>query len=94
MRALLDSENKVIDIKETDFPVHSSCTWMDCDDTVKIGFQYDGTNFTDPTIPTAEELEIIEAEKATKASGNQKLLDLGLTQEEATALTGYKPPSS
>jgi hypothetical protein len=26
-----------------------------------------------------------------KASGNQKLLDLGLTQAEATALTGYKP---
>ena len=30
--------------------------------------------------------------KANQASGNQKLLDLGLTQDEATALTGYKPP--
>ncbi len=30
-------------------------------------------------------------EKADKVSGNQKLLDLGLTQAEATALTGYKP---
>jgi hypothetical protein len=29
---------------------------------------------------------------ADKASGNQKLLDLGLTQAEATALTGYTPP--
>ena len=29
---------------------------------------------------------------ANQVSGNQKLLDLGLTQEEATALTGYKPP--
>ena len=27
-----------------------------------------------------------------KVSGNQKLLDLGLTQAEATALTGYTPP--
>ena len=27
-----------------------------------------------------------------QVSGNQKLLDLGLTQAEATALTGYKPP--
>mgnify|MGYP003137934512 CR=1 FL=1 len=27
-----------------------------------------------------------------QATGNQKLLDLGLTQAEATALTGYKPP--
>lgn len=31
--------------------------------------------------------------KANQASGNQKLLDLGLTQAEATALTGYTPPS-
>lgn len=33
------------------------------------------------------------AKLAAKAAGNQKLLDLGLTQEEATALTGYAPPS-
>jgi hypothetical protein len=32
-----------------------------------------------------------EAKSAAKTSGNQKLLDLGLTQEEATALTGYTP---
>ena len=25
-------------------------------------------------------------------TGNKKLLDLGLTQDEATALTGYAPP--
>ncbi len=31
------------------------------------------------------------AKETAQASGNQKLLDLGLTQEEATALTGYKP---
>jgi 3-hydroxyisobutyrate dehydrogenase-like beta-hydroxyacid dehydrogenase len=39
----------------------------------------------------------VEAEKQTKVdakvSGNQKLLDLGLTQAEATALTGYTPPT-
>jgi len=34
-----------------------------------------------------------ENEKATdQANGNQKLLDLGLSQAEATALTGYTPP--
>lgn len=32
-----------------------------------------------------------EAEKTAKTTGNQKLLDLGLSQEEATALTGYIP---
>ena len=42
------------------------------------------------------ELPTEEEEKTTKqnakVSGNQKLLDLGLTQAEATALTGYTPP--
>ncbi len=42
-------------------------------------------------IPTDEELE--QEVKTNKASGNQKLLDLGLSQAEATALTGYTPPS-
>ena len=37
--------------------------------------------------------ETAKQEDATnKASGNQKLLDLGLSQAEATALTGYTPP--
>ena len=42
------------------------------------------------------EMETAEANEVTakataKASGNTKLLDLGLTQAEATALTGYTP---
>jgi len=42
-------------------------------------------------LETAEANE--ETQKATdKASGNQKLLNLGLSQAEATALTGYTPP--
>ena len=44
----------------------------------------------------AEMITNAENEKQTKVnarvSGNQKLLDLGLTQAEATALTGYTPP--
>ena len=31
--------------------------------------------------------------EADQASGNQKFLDMGLTQAEATALTGYTPPN-
>jgi len=34
-----------------------------------------------------------QTKEADQASGNKKLLDLGLTQAEATALTGYTPPS-
>ena len=33
-----------------------------------------------------------QAKENAKATGNQKLLDLGLSQAEATALTGYTPP--
>ena len=32
-----------------------------------------------------------DKKKVDAASGNTKLLNLGLTQDEATALTGYKP---
>ena len=32
-----------------------------------------------------------DKKKVYAASGNTKLLNLGLTQDEATALTGYKP---
>ena len=41
----------------------------------------------DQAIETAK-----QADATNKANGNQKLLDLGLTQAEATALTGYTPP--
>ena len=40
----------------------------------------------------AEEQAEEQAKATNQASGNQKLLDLGLTQAEATALTGYTPP--
>ena len=47
------------------------------------------------TITQADQAEETakQAKKADQASGNQKLLDLGLTQSEATALTGYTPPA-
>ena len=35
-----------------------------------------------------------EKKEADAKKGNDKLLGLGLTQDEATALTGYKPKES
>lgn len=44
-------------------------------------------------IKAVEAIKAKEQEKAdNQASGNQKLLDLGLTQAEATAMTGYSIP--
>lgn len=94
MKKALILNNKVVDISDKTFEVYSSLTWVDCEDTVKVGFSFDGSKFTSNE-PTAEELATLKAEReafiATKTSGNNKLLALGLTQEEATALTGYKP---
>ena len=42
-------------------------------------------------LQSAEDAKI-QAKENAKVSGNQKLLDLGLSQAEATALTGYIPP--
>jgi len=54
---------------------------------------------TELTTTRAEQVTIREAEATAKAeqdaikvSGNTKLLGLGLTQAEATALTGFTPP--
>ena len=54
---------------------------------------------TQHTTDIANDTAKLEADATAKtekenaqASGNQKLLDLGLTQAEATALTGYTPP--
>jgi len=44
MKALIQN-NKVIDIQQTEFEVHESLSWVDCDDTVDIGWTYDGSTF-------------------------------------------------
>ena len=47
---------------------------------------FEGTPPTWTTIKSA-----MDSYVDPKVSGNKKLLDLGLSQEEATALTGYAP---
>ena len=64
MKALI-FENKVVDLQETEFDVHESMTWVDCDDTVKMGDDYDGSNFSTPTQP-----EIPYDAKRRKGFGN------------------------
>jgi len=96
MKALI-LNNSVVDVQSSTFEVHSSMTWVDCDDTVKVGNAYDPAKktFSNPYAISAEDQKAIEDKKAAKIaaqkSGNAKLLGLGLTQEEATSLTGYTP---
>jgi hypothetical protein len=39
-----------------------------------------------------QEKDVITKLKIDQKNGNTKFLELGLSQDEATALTGYKPP--
>ena len=48
---------------------------------------------TQAAIDIQAEIDAKTAQATAQASGNTKLLDLGLTQAEATALTGYVPPA-
>lgn len=96
MKALI-LNNAVVEVNSTTFEVHSSMTWVDCDNSVEVGYEYDPAKktFSNPNAISAEDLKAAEDKKAAliaaKKSGNAKLLALGLTQEEATSLTGYTP---
>ena len=93
MKALI-FEKKVVDVQSAAFEVAPTMRWVDCDDTVKVGFADDNGKFTSDQ-PTDEQkaaiLKKYEDKVAAQKTGNAKLLGLGLTQAEATALTGYTP---
>ena len=93
MKALIFNK-KVVDVQSTAFEVAPTMTWVDCDNTVKVGFSYDGSKFTSDELTDEEKAASIkkyEDKVAAQKTGNAKLLGLGLTQAEATALTGYTP---
>jgi hypothetical protein len=95
MKALIFN-NKVVDVQNTAFDVAPTMTWVDCGDTVEKGFSYNPSDgsFTTHHISSSDKKTITDSKKKYRdaaVTGNQKLLNLGLTQDEATALTGYKP---
>ena len=62
-----------------------------------VDFTAEEVSQRETEIAQAEEERTAQAEAKAKKdadakSGNQKFLDMGLTQAEATALTGYTPP--
>lgn len=88
MKALI-LNNRVVDIKETEFPVPSTMFWIDCPVDIKIGYKYDGTNFISNQ-PTTEQIEEYEQKKLLKEQRKQsaiaKLKAIGLTDEEINSL--------
>lgn len=90
MKALI-LNGEVVDTASTEFEVHSSMTWVDCEDTVKQGYSYDGSKFTSNE-PTAEEIAAAKAKADKKiadaAAGKAKLKELGLSDDQIAALVG------
>ena len=86
MKALI-KDNKVCDVVENEFPVTDEFTWVDCDNTVKQGFSYDGSTFTS-NLPTEEEeaqkQAELQADMDLRNSAKAKLVaGTPLTEEEA-----------
>ena len=55
MKALI-KDGKVVQLSEEKFEVHSSLIWVDnIPENVSTGWNYDGTNFSDPDTRTDEE---------------------------------------
>ena len=87
-KAILEiNPNAKVNIVREDGSSEETITWLD------------GTPEISQADIDAKRQEIIarlaneeQAKIDAQVSGNQKLLDLGLTQAEATALTGYTPP--
>ncbi|HHX3461807.1 TPA: hypothetical protein ACU9OW_000033 [Legionella pneumophila] len=50
MKALIGVNNKILDVKDSDFPVHSSLVWLDCPDECTPDWTFDGADFIAPVI--------------------------------------------
>ena len=50
MKALVLNK-EVVQLEEKEFPVAPDLKWIDCDNTVKVGYSYDGSKFAAPPEP-------------------------------------------
>jgi hypothetical protein len=87
-KAILEiNPNAKVNIVREDGSSEETITWLD--GTAEIS----QADIDAKKLEINTRLENEETQKATdQASGNTNLLGLGLTQAEATALTGYTPP--
>jgi len=85
-----ESEKGKVELTD-DNGVQSITKWEISDLVEPTDTQLDALESEANTAKSDLEAEVVNRKNA-KVSGNQKLLDLGLTQAEATALTGYTPP--
>ena len=79
MKALI-FDKKVIQLSKEKFEVHSSMTWVDnVNSNVEVGWNYDGTNFSDPDTRTDEQ-KFNDALENLRAKRNNKIFFTDWTQ--------------
>ena len=87
MKALI-LNNEVMQLESEAFEVHSDWKWVDCDDTVKVSWKYDGTNFTNPD--TRTDAEIAEEKlNRLRSKRNIRLKQSDWTQVADTSLSEW-----
>ena len=84
MKALI-LNGKVVDTAETEFEVHSSMSWVDCDDKVAVGWTYDGKTFKTNEVTLTAEQKLdrirIERNKLLKMSDWTQSRDITLSND-------------
>ena len=76
-------DNKVVDVSDATFEVHSSLTWMDCDDTVVAG-EYE---LIDGVLKDTTTVEPDKALNDLRMSRNRRLLASDWTQSRDVTLS-------
>lgn len=89
MKALI-LDKAVIDVKKDEYPVSSTCEWIDCDDKVQIGWLYDNSKFTDPVDVTQIKLSDEEIAFQVRSDRNLLLAQSDWTQMPDSALSDSK----
>jgi hypothetical protein len=92
MKALI-LNNQVVQTAAQEFEVHSDFQWVDCDEAVQSGWSLDGSQFTAPLQPTAEELlERLRAKRNSRLSQSDwtQAVDAPLTPEQKTEWQTYR----
>ena len=85
MKALI-LDGIVVDVQKEEFEVHSSMSWVDCDDTVIVGWTYDGKDFKTNEIKFTEEEEL----QKLRSVRNNLLTSSDWTQIPDTSITNAK----
>ena len=88
MKALIFN-NEVMQLETEPFEVHSDWKWVDCDDSVQVSWEYDGTNFTNPDTRTDAEIAEDKLERL-RAKRDIRLQASDWTQGADSPLTSGK----